>query len=652
MLKDIMAFGLSDYEIEQLKVKVHTAAREGMAISIFALLLNMDKDVINNILNHVTEHDGQKTTPLIIASMLGEIKVIKVLLQNFDVKLEQKSVVRFDGYVIQEATALWCASGAGHLDIVKILIKSGADINNSTATNSTPLRAACFDGRLDIVKYLLEHGADMNIPNKYNNTCLMISCYKGHTDVVRHLLQKGANPDLKAHCGATSLHFAAECGHLEVVKELLHFGAGMVANDLKMTPLMVAAECGKENIVDYFLKQPMSCREQNIEALELLGASFANDKENYSLQKTFQYLKEAMILRHLDERTPMFSQSQNTREDVIPKPAYPAVFAYGNRTESQNLHELIAISNNRDALHMEALTIRERILGPDNPEIPHPVIFRGAVFADSGRFDRCIALWMHAMVLRQKNRRSICKDLLRFSQVFAQMVNVMANLKYSDIEEVLVYGLRELKLFLSDSTKSDSDSAAMEMYQSNIMSVIYLITTGLHIITSEEESISLHKFVYCFLNIKPCLKNGYSPLHIVLDPGICVDDFHVDSIVIFPDIKLAEMFIECGADVNALDYKRNSPLHVIATADIDTEKEIIRQRIVKILLNSGAHADIANCYRQTPLILANNRQELVSILTLQSNFSLKCLASRCIREHNLEYEEDIPKFLSDFVQLH
>ena len=48
---------------------------------------------------------------------------------------------------------------AGHLDIVKLLVKSGANVNSTTKTNSTPLRAACFDGHYEIVKYLVEHNA-------------------------------------------------------------------------------------------------------------------------------------------------------------------------------------------------------------------------------------------------------------------------------------------------------------------------------------------------------------------------------------------------------------------------------------------------------------------------------------------------------------
>lgn len=641
---------LTKQETEQLKEKVHSAAREGMAISIFALLWNMDKPIVKEILDHQSEFDGQKTTPLVIAAKLGETKVVQVLLSNFDVDIEQRSTVRFDGYVIHEATALWCASGAGHLDIVELLIKNGANVNNATATNSTPLRAACFDGRLDIVKYLIEHGADLTIPNKYDNTCLMISCYKGHTKVVRHLLEKGANPDLKAHCGATSIHFAAECGHLDVVKELIHFGASMLENDLGMTPLMVAAECGKEDIVHYFLKQPECLRLSRIEALELLGSSFANDKETYDLHKTYEYLREAMALRMVDNRN---RSAFSGKYEQVPKPNLPPVSAYSNHVECKTMQELEAIRANRDALHMEALTIRERILGSNNPEIPHPVIFRGAVFADNGRFDRCIALWMHAMILRQRNSRSINKDLLRFSQVFSQMVTLKADLEYSDVERVLQHGLKEIEQFLKASkTESvcESKSSASELYQSNILSMIYLITIASRVVQDEQSSKDLHRLVYLFLKLKPSLKNGYSPLHIVLDPGICVDDFHVNAIVVFPSHTLLSMFLNCGADIDALDSSRNSPLHIICNARLNESQENLRQEMIKDLLVRGAHCDIANSKSQTPFSLSTG--QTLNTLTSHSNITLRCLASRCIRQYRIPYKNSIPQCLEAFVDLH
>lgn len=69
-----------------------------------------------------------------------------------------KTVV-FDGETIEGAPPLWCAAAAGHLALVKLLVRRGAKVNSITKTNSTPLRAACFDGHYDIVKFLVQHGA-------------------------------------------------------------------------------------------------------------------------------------------------------------------------------------------------------------------------------------------------------------------------------------------------------------------------------------------------------------------------------------------------------------------------------------------------------------------------------------------------------------
>ena len=44
----------------------------------------------------------------------------------------------------------------GHLDIVKMLINSGVDVNRGDAVeNSTPLHQACAGGNMDVVNYLI-----------------------------------------------------------------------------------------------------------------------------------------------------------------------------------------------------------------------------------------------------------------------------------------------------------------------------------------------------------------------------------------------------------------------------------------------------------------------------------------------------------------
>ena len=639
-----MSAEISEIEIQTLKHKVYLAARDGMAISIFAMLWNLDREtVVQEVLDYRTDEEGQKTTPLIIAARNGEEKVVHVLLSNFNVQIEQTGTVKFDGYSIEGATALWSAAGAGHFGIVKLLVEYGADVNHPTITNSTPLRAACFDGRLDIVRYLIEHKADLTIANKYKNTCLMISCYKGHKDVVMYLLEKGAEPDCKAHCGATALHFAAECGHHEIVEQLIENGATMIKNDNEITPLIIAAECGKEHVIDYLTSLPECSREDKIDALELLGASFANDKENYDIVKSFKYLKKAMKERYKEP------------SNIIEKNLVPPVSAYDNRIECKTLDELKAIKHDDLTLHMESLAIRERILGTDNPEVPHPVIFRGAVFADGARFDRCIALWLHALKLRQKNDRTISKDLLRFSQVFSQMVHLGVDVDFVSLKEVFEHATVELmsdmkRIHKSDEHAEDTDSL-QEVYQSNIHTCIYLLVIMLKLSKTEDEIDDLHRVVYKFLRQKPCLKNGYTPLHMCCDSATIVDDFHVNDVVKFPNASLCKTLVDCGANINALDSRKNTPLHIIVKyANPISDFETLHQ-IMICLIKNGAHIDACNLDGKTAMDAATTGVAEVIIRT-QSKICLKCLASRAIKRYKVAYKDVLPVFLEEYVELH
>lgn len=623
----------------KLKKKVHACARDGMAISLFAMLWNSDKAVIQEVLNHRTKENDQETTPLIIAARNGSEKVVSILLTNFIIDIEQTGTVKFDGYTIEEATALWCAAGAGHFGIVRLLINQGADVNHPTKTNSTALRAACFDGRLDIVRYLVEHKADFRIPNIYRNTCVMIAAYRGHCEVVRYLLENGADPNAIAHCGATALHFAAECGHIDIVQVLMKHGAEQIRNDHHMTPLLSAAEAGKSDIVDALVSVTNCTKENKIDALELLGAYYANNKSDYDIDKSLQYFEEALHVRYCDPN------------NIVQKKAYKPVPAYDNFVECETIDDLHRLKGRPDAVHMLSLTIRERILGPDNPEVANTLIYRGAVYADNTRFQRCIDLWLHALKLRQRNDSSVAKDLLRFAQVFSQMIHIGEQINLKIVVEVFKRAVSELVCDKDRLKSEDNYTTSIECYQTNIHTCLYLLVIAQKCNTSDSEMEKLKSAVYRFVKLNPRLENDYTPLHMAVDFSTLVDDFYVDNIVTFPNAPLAELLIECGACPNVVDSQKNTPLHTIVRHDSAIVEVITVRQIVTYLIKNGAHTDMCNVERKIPSECSLS-EEISSLILNLSQLSLKCFAARCIQKNQIPFKEIVPNFLDDFILMH
>jgi hypothetical protein len=93
------------------------------------------------------------------------------------------------------ASALFLAAQEGHIDIVRILLQNGADVNSiDENTGVNALLIATQQKRFDIMKLLLEAGA---IPTRseeqFNLSPLYISCQNGFLEGAKLLLDHGAN---------------------------------------------------------------------------------------------------------------------------------------------------------------------------------------------------------------------------------------------------------------------------------------------------------------------------------------------------------------------------------------------------------------------------------------------------------------------------
>ena len=69
-------------------------------------------------------------------------------------------------------TPLFCAALKGHLYIVKMLTRKGANVNFKDSQNSTVLHSAANNGHVEICEYLIKNGADIEAKDFMNRTPL------------------------------------------------------------------------------------------------------------------------------------------------------------------------------------------------------------------------------------------------------------------------------------------------------------------------------------------------------------------------------------------------------------------------------------------------------------------------------------------------
>ena len=150
-------------------------------------------------------------------------------------------------------SALHVASDAGHVKIVRLLLKHGVDVDIRGMWDQTPLQFASDAGRLEVVKLLLGHNADANSKDEYGWTSLFHAISKGHLDVVRQLLDHGAHVNIQDNTGGrTPLHVAFlrdKPQSNKIVSLLLERGANPNARDnAQQTPLHLLTPSKRELI--------------------------------------------------------------------------------------------------------------------------------------------------------------------------------------------------------------------------------------------------------------------------------------------------------------------------------------------------------------------------------------------------------------------
>lgn len=134
----------------------------------------------------VTSVGCSSRSALVGAARSGNVEITKILLDQG---------MNPDDHVYIGDRPLHVAIERNHTDVVKLLVKRGADVNARNSTGESPLIIAIrsrVGNTLEIIKFLVSNGADVNASSIFGKNALGTAAKHGDPEIVKYLLANGA----------------------------------------------------------------------------------------------------------------------------------------------------------------------------------------------------------------------------------------------------------------------------------------------------------------------------------------------------------------------------------------------------------------------------------------------------------------------------
>jgi uncharacterized protein len=202
-----------------------------------------------------------------------------------------KSGVAANTHDPEGRTALHEAAASGNVELFKLLISAGGDINAKDNHGVTPefivfhtrnnevrnamirsfpkdtsprvqqgpwtLESAISHRQPSVLEMLLKMGVNANAIDRNGDYPIDLAAQKGDPQIVQLLLSHGADVNVQTRTGSFPIHTAALSGNTEVVKLLLDKGADLncKVSATGETPLYYAASFGRAKTVELLLER-------------------------------------------------------------------------------------------------------------------------------------------------------------------------------------------------------------------------------------------------------------------------------------------------------------------------------------------------------------------------------------------------------------
>ncbi|XP_076990328.1 ankyrin repeat and SOCS box protein 3 [Tamandua tetradactyla] len=198
--------------------------------------------------NYIKTKTFEGFCALHLAASQGHWKIIKILLE---------AGADPNAPTLEETTPLFLAVENGQIDVLRLLLRHGANVNGShSMCGWNALHQASFQENAEIIKLLLKKGANKECQDDFGITPLFVAAQYGKLESLSILISSGANVNCQALDKATPLFIAAQEGHIKCVELLLSSGADpdLYCNeDNWQLPIHAAAQMGHTKILDLLI---------------------------------------------------------------------------------------------------------------------------------------------------------------------------------------------------------------------------------------------------------------------------------------------------------------------------------------------------------------------------------------------------------------
>ena len=187
---------------------------------------------------------------------LNLFELSKEIIESANKNLSQKDFISFINCKTKKGqTPLHYASFVGNIKIIKILIQNGADILSKTNNGFNVLHLATMGNKMTSFFYFIEkYKININSKDVKDNTSLHLSTYFNSKKIFNFLLTNSKiDINAKNKEGFTPLHFAVMSQNKSMIKKLLIKGADCnIKNDKLLTPIDIAKKNNYHSITNIF----------------------------------------------------------------------------------------------------------------------------------------------------------------------------------------------------------------------------------------------------------------------------------------------------------------------------------------------------------------------------------------------------------------